>query len=197
MIVAPLWLRAGLQASVAFKKLDGRLQAVRIEPCGFMRLRGPGAGQPAYQQMGGWTVSFDEPNPARTGVLQRLLETRPHTEVAPALPPGWFTSIALRQPDAIHMFSLRPQAPVVCCGVLDVSLPGLAVVERSAEAIDTIQTFGDEKARERLLDLIDATVPVELSRLSITAIPRDDRSNDSGPLTTLDRPNFSFVIDST
>ena len=197
IIVAPLWLRAGLQASVALKKLDGRLQTVSIEPCGFMRLRGPGAGQPAYQQMSGWTVSFDEASPARTAVLQRLLETQPHTEHAPALPPGWFTPIALRQPDAIHMFSLRPEGPVVRCGLLDVSPPGLAVVESGAEAIDTIETSGDEKARDRLLQLIDATTPIELSRLSITAVPRGDRSDDSGALTTLDRPNFSFVIGSS
>lgn len=110
--------------------------------------------------------------------------------------PGWFTPIALRHPDAVHLFSLRPEGPVVCFGLLDVSAPGLAVVASQPGAADMMWTFGDEDVR-RLLGRIDATAPVGIERLSVTAIPRGDRVDESGALATLGRPNFSFVIRST
>ena len=128
IVLVPLWLRAGLQASVAFRKAEGRLQSTSIEPCGFMRLRGPGAGKAAYEQIGQWTVSFDEPSPQRARLLRDVLE-RPLSSVrAPPLSPGWFTQIALTESDAVHLFSLRSEPTLVACGILDPTAPGLAVV---------------------------------------------------------------------
>lgn len=198
-LVAPLWMRAGLQASVAFRKTGGRLEAASAEPCGFMRLRGPGAGQPAFGRIGSWTVSFDQPSPRRAAALEALLRLRPRSEPAPALSPGWFTPIALRQPDAVHLFAITAEGPVVCSGVLDVSAPGLAVVQSRAGAGETIHTFGDDpnkrdRARRRLLHLIEAEAPVEIPRLAIEAIPSGEPLDDHASLATIARPNFSFVI---
>ncbi len=194
ILVAPLWLRTGLQASVAFRKRDGELRSVSIQPCGFMRLRGPGAGEPAYEHMGDWIVSFDRPDPGRAALLQRLLRAEPRAELAPALSKGWFTPIALRDPDAVHLFSLGAEGPAVCRGILDPSAPGLSVVRSDRAGGNTIQTFGSEQARRRLLRLIDTDAPVEVDDLTISAIPAGDPPGEHGALATLARPHFTFVI---
>ena len=194
MLVAPLWLRTGLQASVGFKKVNGGLEGVSIEPCGFMRLRGPGAGDPGYEQMGRWTVSFDEPDAARAGLLDQLLQAEPRIEPAPALAPGWFTPIGLRERDAVSLFRLAPEGAVVCCGVLDASAPALAVVASDPRSGNTVQAFGGDQARRRLLRLIDTEAPIEMKNLSIKAIPAGVPVNEYRALATLTRPNFTFVV---
>ena len=194
ILVAPLWLRAGLQASVAFKKLNGGLEGVSIEPCGFMRLRGRGAGDAGYEQIGGWTVSFDEPNPARAALLERLLGTSPHVEPAPEVAPGWFTRIALAHPDAVHLFSLGSDGPVVGRGIVDASGAGLAVIVSGPDGGNSVQVFGSDEVRRRLLSMIDAEPPIELTDLSITAIGAGEPAHEEQALATLARPNFHFVI---
>jgi protein-L-isoaspartate(D-aspartate) O-methyltransferase len=194
MLVAPLWLRTGLQASVGFKKLNGGLEAVSIEPCGFMRLSGPGAGDPGYEQIGGWTVSFDEADAARAGLLDQLLQTEPYIEPAPPLAPGWFTPIGLREPDAVSLFMVAPEGPVVCCGVLDAAAPALAVVASDPRLGNTVQAFGGDQARRRLLRFIDTEAPIEIKNLSIKAIPAGMPVNEYRALATLTRPNFTFVV---
>lgn len=194
LIVVPLWLRAGLQGSVAFQELDGRLASTSIEPCGFMRLRGPGAGQAGYRQVGSWTVSLDEPNPEKETLLAILLQTEPSSQPAPVLSPGWFTPIALCEHDAVHLFSLRSQGAVIYAGVLDAVAPGLAVVESDPTAGDTIHAFGDEEPYRRLLELIDSVAPVDVSDLVIKASPAREQVDESGALAMLTRPNFSFLV---
>lgn len=194
ILVAPLWLRTGSQASVAFKKLNGRLEAVSIEPCGFMTLRGPGAGDAGYVQIGGWTVSFDEPDPARAALLERLLATSPQVEPAPELAPGWFTRIAVAHPDAVHLFSLGSDGPVVGRGIVDASAAGLAVIVSGPDSGDHVRVFGSDEVRRRLFSMIDAEAPIELRDLSVTAIRAGELPHEDQPLVTLTRPNFSFVI---
>jgi len=72
---------------------------------------------------------------------------------APRLAPGWFTAVALGEPDAVHLFS-EADGPLVAAGIVSVSPPGLAVVESRPPAGDTIRTFGSEGALVRLLDLV-------------------------------------------
>lgn len=194
LIVVPLWLRAGLQAAVAFQELEGRLETTSIEPCGFMRLRGPGAGQAGYRQVGSWTVSLDDPNPEKAILLTALLQTEPSSQPAPGLSPGWFTPIALCEHDAVHLFSLRSQGPVIYSGVLDAVAPGLAVVESDPTAGNAIHAFGGEQPYRRLLELIDSSAPVEVRDLVIKASPAREQVDESGALATLTRPNFSFLI---
>ncbi|MDQ3641332.1 MAG: methyltransferase domain-containing protein [Actinomycetota bacterium] len=196
ILVTPLWLGTGLQASVAFRRLNGGLEAVSIEPCGFMTLRGPGAGDAGYQQIGRWTVSFDEPDPTRAALLERLLRTPPHTGPAPDVPPGWFTRMALVEPDAVHLFSLGPDGPVIGRGVIDASVPGLAVIVSDPRGGNAVQVFGGGEVRGRLLRMIDAGPPLELRDLSVKAIGAGEPVHEHQPLVTLTRPNFSFVISS-
>ncbi len=82
-------------------------------------------------------------------------------------------------------------------GILDLDAPGLAVVEShpiARAAGETIHTFGHDQARTRLLALIDATAPVEVSELAITAVPAHQHVDQPEALAVLARPNFSFVI---
>ncbi len=58
----------------------------------------------------------------------------------------------------------------------------------------TIQTFGSDQARRRLLRLIDTEAPVEVDDLTISAIPAGDPAGEHGAIATLTRPNFTFVI---
>jgi len=199
VLVAPVWLRAGLQASVAFQELDGRLQSVSVEPCGFMRMQGPGAGQPTYFQLGPWAVTLDRSGPEVASVVNALLRTEPHTEPAPFLDPGWFTAVALSEPGAIHLFASRPEGPVSRAGILDLSGPGLAVVESQPQATgpqgQAILAFGSgsEGPQRRLLERIRAG-PIDLGRVAVSAIPADRPVDDRGALATLARPNFTLVI---
>ena len=194
IFVAPLWLRAGLQVSVAFRKADGGLQGVSADPCGFMRLRGLGAGDPTHHPVGAWTVSLDQPDAGRVALVERLVDTEPQVEPPPPLAPGWFTPIALRHPDAIHLFSSHPEGPVVCWGILEVSPPGLAVIVSRPGGATTLETFGAEESRQRLLTLIHGGDPIRVEDLSISAVPAGRPEDDRNALATLARPNFTFVI---
>jgi len=199
VLVAPVWLRAGLQASIAFQKVDGRLDSVSVEPCGFMRMRGPGFSQPTYLQIGPWTVTLDRPGPEVASVVIELLRTEPHTEPAPFVDPSWFTAVALSEPGAIHLFASRPEGPVSRAGILDPSGPGLAVVESQPHAHGpqghTILAFGSgsEGPQRRLLERLRAG-PIDLRRVAVSAIPAGRPVDDRGALATLARPNFTFVV---
>ncbi len=194
VIVAPLWLRAGLQASVAFRKVGERLEATNIEPCGFMRLIGPGAGAARYERIGPWTVSLDQPNPERITLLADLLQAPPSVERAPLLPAGWFTPIALRHSDAIQLFAQETGETVNCYGILDAVTPGLAVVASCAGNADTVRVFGAGAARGRLFSLIEAEPPIDLERIGITGIRAGESCATTGALAVLTRPNFTFLL---
>lgn len=194
VLVVPLWLRAGQQASVALRELDGRLESVSVEPCGFMRMRGPGAGAPTYYRLGAWTITLDEASPERIEVLATLLEGDSSVHRIPPPARGWFTSIALGEPEAVNLFAEGPSGPVVRSGILQLSPPGLAVVETRPPAADVIRAFGDEAPLRRLLDLLHAGPAVDLADLAISAVPTGVDVDGSGALATLVRPNFTVVV---
>jgi protein-L-isoaspartate(D-aspartate) O-methyltransferase len=194
VLVVPLWLGAGQQSSIAFRKAGAGLESTSIEPCGFMRMRGPGAGQAAYRQVGRWTVSVDRPDPVTLEVLETLLGTASSVEPAPALERGWFTAVALGEPDALHLFSGGPDGPTIATGILTVSPPGLAVVESRPPRSDTLRTFGRGEARPRLLDLVARVPAVDPAALAISATPTANDVDGGGALATLVRPNFTFVV---
>ncbi len=106
IIVVPLWLRTGLQASVAFQKQGDRLRSVSVEAAGFMRLRGPHAGPERYVRINEWWASLDKISPENIAILRDLLATAPRVEPAPVLPQGWFRRFALEASGAIS-FSHR------------------------------------------------------------------------------------------
>ncbi len=200
VLVAPVWLGVGVQASIAFRHgVDGRLESLSVEPCGFMRMRGPGNGQPTDLRVGPWTVTVNRPIPGIAGIVTALLQTDPRTEGAPVLDPAWFKRVALSEPDAIHLFSHGPEGPVSWAGILDLSGPGLAVVESqplgSGLQQHIVRSFGTGSAqpRGRLLELI-RTGPIDLRRVAVAAIPVGRPVDGRGALGTLARPNFTLVI---
>jgi protein-L-isoaspartate(D-aspartate) O-methyltransferase len=195
VLVVPLWLRAGQQASFAFRKAGGRrLQSTSAEPCGFMRMRGPGAGEPTYHKVEGWTVSLDRPSPATVEVLAALLGSASSVREAPRLELGWFTAIALSEADAVHLFTDDAGGPTVSTGILSVAPPGLAVVETRPPAVPRLRTYGSDAPLARLLDLIHQVPAVDPARLVISAVPTGDDVDAAGALATLVRPNYSFVV---
>lgn len=194
VLVVPIWLRAGQQASVAFRKAGAGLESASVVPCGFMRMRGPGAGAPTYRRLGSWTVTLDHAGAERIAVLAALLEEDSSVHRTAPLPRGWFTSIALREAGAVNLFAEGPTGAVVRSGILQVSPPGLAVVETRPSAADVIRSFGDEGPLRRLLDLLDRTPAIDPSDLSISAVPAGVDMDDDGALATFVRPNFTLVV---
>lgn len=194
VLVAPLWLRAGQQVSIAFRHVDGVLESISVHPCGFMRMRGPGAGEAAYRQVGSWTVSADGDDPERLEALTGLLNGDGGAEPLPTLPQGWFTAIALGEPDAVHMFSHAPAGPVIRLGILQEAPAGLAVVETRPPRANVIRAVGSDDARQRLLELLERTPAIDPRQLAISAVPAGADVDDEGALATLARPNFTFVV---
>ena len=61
VLVIPLWLRAGTEAVAAFERRGDRLVSRGVDPCGFMRLRGPHAGPERYVPIGEWLAILETP----------------------------------------------------------------------------------------------------------------------------------------
>jgi protein-L-isoaspartate(D-aspartate) O-methyltransferase len=194
VLVVPVWLRAGQQASVAFRKVGGRLESTGVEPCGFMRMRGPGAGEPTYRRIGRWTVTLDDAGAERVDVLAALLDSESSVHRIPPLGRGWFTSIALRDAGALNLFAEGSSGSVVRSGILQLSPPGLAVVETSPPAADVIRSFGDKGPLRRLFDLLERTPAIDPADLAISAVPAGTDVGGDGALATLVRPNFTLVV---
>lgn len=193
-LVAPLWLRAGQQASVAFRPVGGGLESLGAEPCGFMCLRGPGSGDATYRRLGKWTVSLDHPEPTWDATLSSLLGGGARVHAAPALRPGWFTAIALTEPDAVHLFSETPAGAVIRSGLLRLTPPGLAVVESHPSGPEVIRSFGDDEPLDRLLQLLPRLPAFDPSAMSIAVVAAGAPVDAHGAIATLVRPNFTFVV---
>lgn len=194
LLVVPIWLRAGQQASVAFRKVDGRLQSESVEPCGFMRMRGPGAGAPTYRRIGSWTVTLDDAGTEHIEVLQGLLDSPSSVHRIPPPERGWFTTIALQEMGAVNLFAEDRHGPTIRSGILQLSPPGLAVVETRPPAADVVRAFGDEEPLHRLLDLLDRSPAIDPATLTISAVPAGMDVADDGALATHVRPNFTLVV---
>ena len=99
-------------------------------------------------------------------LVAELLPQQPASQTTPPLNPGWFTAIALTDPDAINLFSPPDGTPVSRAGLLDRPTRTLAVVETDGVVgcgtTSTIHAFGGDHARTRLLDLIDRLPAVAL-----------------------------------
>ncbi len=194
-LVVPLWLRAGQQVSVALSPAGAGLESISVEPCGFMRMRGPGAGAASYRQLGSWTVSLDSDDPALIDVLAGLLDAESTVRRAPAPERGWFTAIALAEPGAVSLFSDGPGGLVIRSGLVHVSPPGLAVVETHPPAADTLRGFGDPALLDRLVDVLRRRPAIDQSQLSISVLPAGAAVDAGEPaLAILRRPNFTFVV---
>jgi protein-L-isoaspartate(D-aspartate) O-methyltransferase len=196
VLEVPLWLRAGLQASVAFQETEDGLRSRSIEPCAFMRLQGLGAGPESYTRVGRWTAHLDDSRPTDVARLSELLEGPARTQDAPSLDAGWFTAIALSAPGAVTLANWEER--VTLSGLFDLAGGSLAVVESDCSGSEprprALHCHGAAGAVGRLIELIDETPPIGLDEVQIDVAPPDAVVDGAGVLARLSRPSSQFVI---
>lgn len=196
VLEVPLWLRTGLQASVAFRKTDDGLRSLSIEPCAFMPLQGLGAGPESYLRVGRWTAHLDHLRPTDVAILSQLLEQPAHTQDPPALDAGWFTAIALSAPDAVMLANWEEK--VTLSGLFDPAGGSLAVIESdllgSQPRLRALHAYGGAATRDRLTALTEETPPIGLDAVEIEVVPHSLVADDTAILARLIRPNGDFLI---
>jgi protein-L-isoaspartate(D-aspartate) O-methyltransferase len=196
VLEVPIWLRAGLQASVAFEKTDDGLRSRSIEPCAFMRLQGLGAGPESYTRVGRWTAHLDHQQSTDIAMLSQLLEQPARTQDMPALDAGWFTAIALSAPGAVMLANWEER--VTFSGVFDSAGASLAVVESDLRGPEprprALHAYGAAGALGRLAELMEQTPSIGLDEVQIDVAPPDAVADDTGVLARLIRPSSQFVI---
>lgn len=187
ILVVPLWLRAGLQASIAFLRHGDRLRSLSVEPCGFMRLRGPHAGPERYIRVNGWEVTLEGGSAEEIAVLHNLWGLSPRVDPAPDLSAGWFLPIALEEPGAITLSQWK-DCERWAAGLFDPARRSLAVVEGRR-----ILTFGGESARVRLEDRLAQFRRADIRALRVDAVPA---THVEEPPSTwvLTREQFRFYL---
>jgi protein-L-isoaspartate(D-aspartate) O-methyltransferase len=157
LLVLPLWLRVGVQLSVALRRDGDVLRSESVYDCGFQRLRGPHSGPEGFVPVGGGDfVVLDDA--AAASPLCELLRRSSREERAPMIAPAVFARIALNEPRTLAVSdlsgALRP-------GLYDAS---------GAVVLDTrrMLTYGSPTARDRLISLLGTTRPLDRSRLRVT-----------------------------
>ncbi len=183
IIVVPLWLRAGVQASIAFRRDGSDLVSIDVTPCGFMRLRGPHAGPETYFPLDGWVLCDDATDPSRRDTARRLLESPTTSTQAPNLPSGWFARVALSHPAPIRMWTTQ-EPWLDRQGIMLPDWTGLAVTEG-----ERILTFGDARAYDELLRVASASEG-DLEQVTVQA--RRGRVPSDTTDAILMRPAFSY-----
>ncbi len=158
LLVLPLWLRVGVQLSVAFRRDGDVLRSESVRDCGFQRLRGPHSGPEGFVAVGGGDfVVLDDASDAEP--LRDLLSRPPREERAPLIDPAVFARMALDEPRTLAVSdlsgALRP-------GLYD---PGGAVVIDDRRML----TYGSPSARDRLIFGLTTARPLDRSRLRVTA----------------------------
>ena len=198
VLVAPLWLRAGAQVSVALVREGDELRSTSMCACGFMRLRGPHQGADAHVVVPGWRGRVDSPTardwvagfegatPERLELLRTLLRSPPTVTAVPRPPPGWTLRLALDEPDAIELTS-RTGRRHHAMGVFSSTDPSVAVFEAG-----WIVAFGAPAGAERLRAALARMRPLRIEDLDIRVVPHPARATDDAWL--LERPHLDVVV---
>jgi len=204
VLVAPLWLRAGAQVSVALVRWGDELHSTSMCACGFMRLRGPHEGPDVHVVVPGWrgriaistgrewptardwVAGFEGATPERLELLRDLLRTPPNVTAVPRPPPGWTIRLALDEPDAIELTS-RTGRRHHAMGVFSETDPSVAVFEAGR-----IVAFGAPAGAERLRAALTGMRPLRIEDLDIRAVPHPARA--TGDAWVLERPHLDIVV---
>lgn len=157
LIVLPLWLRVGVQLSVAFRRVGDALLGESVRDCGFQQFRGPHGGSEAIAPVGdGEFAALD--NVADAGALRALLRTVPRAEPAPDLDPAVFARLTLDEPRTVAISNLSaPPLP----GMYDPG--GLVLIDG-----DRMLTYGSTAARDRFVHRLVTAHPLDRSRLRVS-----------------------------
>jgi protein-L-isoaspartate(D-aspartate) O-methyltransferase len=188
VLVVPLWLKAGVQASVALLKREGALVSLSVEPCGFMRLRGAHAGPESYFALDGWAACLDDASSTQKDLLTRLVATKPVERAIASPVHGWFERLVFEEPSAVQMWTTDEAWPRSRQGLLLSQPEGLALVEG-----ETLLAYGDAEAGDRLATWLRRRRGLSLSNLSVEAISADEDA-PRGDGWLLRRPNFGFRL---
>ncbi len=158
LLVMPLWLRVGVQVSVAFRRDGDVLRGESVRDCGFQRLRGPHGGPEGFVPIGGGEfVVLDDTSDAAP--LCELLRRTPAEEVPPVIDPAVFARLALNEPRVLAISDLSgPPRP----GLYDAD--SLVIV-----GPDRMSTYGTAVARDRFMHALRTSPPLDRSRLNVTA----------------------------
>jgi protein-L-isoaspartate(D-aspartate) O-methyltransferase len=171
VLVVPLWLRAGVQLSVAFRRDGDVLRSGSVRYCGFMRLRGPHAGPEGHVPVGdGVYAMLDDTSAATVSLLHGLLATEPGTYPLPAVSPAVKNRIALDQPRTVGLGELHAGGSFQA-GLYETAQtggPSLAVLGDGG-----LLSYGSPAARDRLLGALAAARPLDLASLRVTAYFED------------------------
>lgn len=168
VLVAPVTLRPGLELSLALVRRGGELQSSSVQPCGFVRLRGPHAEQDVRLAVGnGIALRADLPPGSEEVVRALIVAGSVDAGRTGRKPDGWAVQLAL---DAAHPLVLTTSdpEPTVRIGVHDPVGGGIAVVDG-----DRIALFGDPGAARLLREHLGAAVPLRAGALRVVARPPD------------------------
>jgi protein-L-isoaspartate(D-aspartate) O-methyltransferase len=189
-LVVPLWLRPGTEAVVAFERRGERLVSLAVDPCGFMRLRGPHAGPERHLRLDGWFAVLEGATEEEAELLATLLRLPVVEErLDGELPDGWFARLSFDDPDTIMLASVND--PIVhLLGLYDRAAKSLALVGDGR-----ILVHGGDAALRRLRDRLPELRrhPLDLRSLHIEAVPTTHRPR-SGETSVLARPSFDLVV---
>ena len=189
MVVAPVMLRPGLELSIALVRRGNELRSVSVQPCGFVRMRGPNAGSSGRLPLDDDTVLLASSDlaGADTERLTAMLRAGP-IDAGPtgALPDGWPVWLAL---EASHPLVLAPKEPAPSGrpGLYDPDAGGIAVVDG-----DRITGYGDPAAAWLLRECVAVMRPVRPTALRIVARPTGAQP-PSGRWTVC-KPHFTYVV---
>ncbi len=158
LLVMPLWLRVGVQLSVALRRCGDVMRGESVRDCGFQRLRGPHAGPEGFVSVGGGEfVVLDDASDGPA--VRELLRRPPAEELAPVIDPAVFARLALDEPRTLAVSRLPGP---LCPGMYD---SGSAVVVDG----DRMFTYGTPVARDRFAHALRTSEPLDRSRLRVTA----------------------------
>lgn len=181
-LLVPLWIRAGVQVTVAFQRVpDGSLESRSVRPCGFMRLRGPHAGAERYEKVAGWDV----PDEGRIDLerLRNLLSLVPSEQEVSLVPPTVWFRMLLEEPGSCFVLG-RVSDGRMAFGLFDAE--SAAVIEGG-----TLRSYGGASARDSLLHKVEVTAPLEVEKLRIEARRIDGGVAEVGFVR---RRHFDFLI---
>jgi protein-L-isoaspartate(D-aspartate) O-methyltransferase len=200
VLVVPLWLGPGVQASAAFTRNGRELHSAGVVPCGFIRLRGAGAGPETYRRVAGRLVSAERLGAEESSVLERLLATEPSSAPSPPAAPGWLVRLAL----AGHRAVLLVDEPGrrVAAGLFDPAAGSLVLAEGIGGRLgtwspETVRCYGGDALLPPLLALLADPEPLEVEQLRVLGVRRGDllpAAPGSGRTWLLERPEHRFLV---
>jgi len=186
IVVVPVTLRPGLELSIGLVRCGKELRSASVQPCGFVRIRGPHAGSSGRLRLDdGAVLLADWVAGSDTEQLAAMLRADP-VDAGPTgkLPEGWTVTLALEAPYPLVLVTPESGRP----GLYDPDGDGIAVVDG-----DRIVCYGDPAAVRLLREHLAAAQPVRETELRV--IVRPAGAEPPPGRWTVHKPHFTYVLD--